>query len=230
MILSVRRPGVYADRRRPDRTKQLFLAAVLVLTPTVISSAVAQDHGPPAGGSDRNLKDSVSDVKGRSIEIDRIERDSKKAESRARDEKRENPPAPDFLQIKEDFERIQIINGDVLQASASSAKPDYERICESAAEIQKRATRLKSNLFPPKSKKQSKKDQPSPEGQELKSLLTLLDNSISSFTQNPMFQNTKVVTPQDSTAAEKDLDGIIKISGRITNEAENKKQGSTPQE
>ena len=210
-------------------TKQLFLAAVLLLAPTLISSAVAQDHGPPAGGSDRNLKDSVSDVKGRSIEMDRVERDAKKAESRAREEKRESPAAPNFEQIKEDFERIQIINGDVLQAPATIAKPDYERISESAAEVQKRATRLKSNLFPPKSKKQAKKDEASSEDQELKSLLTLLDKSIGSFTQNPMFQNTKVVTPQDSTEAEKDLDAIIKISGRITNAAESKK-ASTPQE
>ena len=211
-------------------TKQLFLAAVLVLTPTVISSAVAQDHGPPAGGSDRNLKDSVSDVKGRSIEMDRVERDAKKADSRARDEKRESPSAANFAQIKEDFERIQIINGDVLQAPGTIAKRDYERISESAAEIQKRATRLNSNLFPPKSKKQSKKDEASSEDQELKSLLTLLDKSIGSFTQNPMFQNTKVVTPQDSTDAEKDLDAIIKISGRITSEAESKKKASTSQE
>ena len=211
-------------------TIQLFLAAVLVLTPTLITSAVAQDHGPPAGGSDRNLKDSVSDVKNRSIEMDRIERDAKKAESRAREDKRESLAAPNFEQIKEDFERIQIINGDVLQASASSANLDYGRISESSAEIQKRATRLKSNLFPPKSKKQSKKTELGPEDQDLKSLLTLLDKSLSSFTQNPMFQNTKVVTPQDSTDAEKELDSVIQISGRITNEAERKKKASTPQE
>jgi|SRR6185503_2698639 len=211
-------------------TKQLFLAAVLVLTPTLITSAVAQDHGPPAGGSDRNLKDSVSDVKNRSIEMDRIERDAKKAESRVREDKRESPAAPNFEQVKEDFERIQIINGDVLQAPATIAKPDYERISESAAEIQKRATRLKSNLFPPKSKKQKKEIEPGPEDQELKSLLTLLDKSLSSFTQNPMFQNTKVVTPQDSTDAEKELEAVINISGRITNEAERKKKAITTQE
>jgi hypothetical protein len=162
--------------------------------------------------------------------MDRIERDAKKAESRAREDKRESLAAPNFEQIKEDFERIQIINGDVLQASASSANLDYGRISESSAEIQKRATRLKSNLFPPKSKKQSKKTEPASEDQDLKSLLTLLDKSLSSFTQNPMFQNTKVVTPQDSTDAEKELDSVIQMSGRITNEAERKKKVSTPQE
>ena len=211
-------------------TKQMFLAAVLVITPTILSSAVAQEHGPPAGGSDRNLKDSVSDVKGRSIEMERVDRDAKKAERRARDDNRESPAAPNFEQIKEDFERIQIINGDVLQANAASANLDYGHISESSAEIQRRATRLKSNLFPPKSKKQPKKTESGAEDQDLKSLLTLLDKSLSSFTQNPMFQNTKVVTPQDSTDAEKELDSVIQISGRITNEAERKKKASTLQE
>jgi hypothetical protein len=209
--------------------KQLFLAALLLFTPTLLSSAVAQDHGPPAGGSDRNLRDSASDLKGRSNEIDRIERDAKKTDSRVRDaEEPESLPAPNFPQIKEDFERIQIINSDVLQAIAS--KPDYGRVSESAGEIEKRAIRLKSNLFAPKSTKQSKENEPVAEDQELKSLLTLLDNSIGTFTQNPMFQNSKVVNPQDSTNAQKELDAVIKISARIRIEADRMKKANSPPE
>lgn len=212
-------------------TKLLFLAAVLVITPILLSSAVAQEHGPPAGGSDKNLRDSASDLKGRSNEIERVGRDAKKPDSRGRDA--ENPdslPAPNFSQIKEDFERIQIINSDDLQANASSLKADYERISEAAAEIEKRGIRLKSNLFPPKSTKQSKESEPGTEDQELKSLLTLIDNSINSFTHSPIFQDSKVVNPQDSTNAQKELDAIIKISARIKNEADRmKKANSAPE-
>lgn len=207
--------------------KRLFLAAVLVFSPTLLISVVAQVYGPPAGGSDRNLRDSSSDLKGRSNEIDRIERDAKKADSRRRDDKKpESSPAPNFAEIKEDFERIQIINSDVLQANTS--KPDYERISESAAEINKRAIRLRSNLFPPKSTKQPKENEPVTEDQELKSLPTLLDVSIGSFTQNPMFQNTKVVNPEDTTSAQKELDAIIKTSARITKEADRMKKANSP--
>lgn len=210
--------------------RRLFLgAAFLLITPTLSPFVVGQDHGPPAGGSDRNLRDSASDLKGRSNEIDRIERDAKKADSRRRDNKKpESPPAPNFAEIKEDFERIQIINGDVLQARTS--KTDYERISESAAEINKRAIRLRSNLFPPKSTKQPKENEPVTEDQELKSLLTLLDNSIGSFTQNPMFQNTKVVNPEDTTNAQKELDAIIKTSAGITKEADRMKKANSPPE
>lgn len=212
-------------------TKRLLLVAVLVISPALLSSVLAQDHGPPAGGSDRNLRDSASDVKGRSNEIERIGRDAEKPDSRLRDtEKPVNPPAPNFAQIKEDFERIQIVTSDVLQASASGAKLDYERISKSAAEINERAIRLKSNLFPPKSTKKSKENEPGTEDQELKALLTLLDNAIGNFTQSPMFQNSKVVNPEDSTNAQKELDAVIKISARIGNEADRLKKASSPPE
>ena len=165
--------------------------------------------------------------------MERVGRDAKKPENRnANTGKTASPPVPNFAEVKEDFEQIQIINGEVLQASTSKA--DYQRISESAAEIKKRAIRLKSNLFPPKSTKLAKEKEPDAEthaeDQELKSLLTLLDNSISSFTLNPMFQNSKVVNPQDHENAQKELETVIKLSTRINNEAERlKKANSAPQ-
>ena len=208
-------------------SKRLFLAAVLLITPAFVPAAVAQDHGPPAGGSDKNLRDSSSDLKGRSIEIERIGRDAKKPDSRRRDaDKPATPPVPNFTEIKEDFERIQIINSDLFQTSAS--KRDYGRISESAAEINMRAIRLTSNLFPPKTAKAPKENEPVTEDQELKALLTLLDHSIGSFIQNPMFQNTKVVNPEDSPNAQKDLDAVINISARIRNEADRMKKANSP--
>lgn len=200
-------------------SRRLLLAAVLIITPA-LSSVVAQEHGPPAGGSDRNLRDESSPIKGRSNEIERVKRDAEKPEKSNRPESR---PAPNFTEIKEDFERIQIINNDVLQASGA---PDYQVISDSAAEIKKRAIRLKSNLFPPESGKKSKEAKPGPEDQELKSLLTALDASIASFTHSPIFQNTKIVNPEDSTNAQKELENIIKLSARIGLEADRRKKSN----
>ena len=208
-------------------SKRLFLATVLVITPALVSVAVGQDHGPPAGGSDKNLRESGSDLKGRSNEIERIGRDAKKAKTGARDPKSETAPAPRFAEIKEDFERIQIVNSELIQASGST--PDYARISESAAEINKRAIRLVSNLFPPKSTKEDKKSEPSAEDQQLRALLILLDSAIGSFIENPMFQNAKVVSAEDNTAAQKDLDAVIKISNRVRNEADRMKAKSSPE-
>jgi hypothetical protein len=195
--------------------ERLFLAAILVTT-TMVSSAIAQEHGPPAGGSDKNLKEAASDVKGRSIEMERIGREKKKPDS--------SRPAPSFAEIKEDFERIQIINNDVLQAGPSNATTDYERVSESAGEIGRRAIRLRSNLFAPDPGKHSKEIKSDTEDRELKQLLKLLDDSIASFTNSPIFKNTKVVTPKDSLTAQEELEKVIKLSGRIKNEADRLKK------
>lgn len=198
--------------------RHLFLATVVAIIATVSSTVVAQEHGPPAGGSDKNLRDSGSDLKGRSNEMERVKRDAEKAET-------STPPG--FSQIKEDFERIQIINTDVLQVNTSSGTPPYERISEAAAEIEKRAIRLKSNLFPPKSGKQSKENEPGIKDQELKALLVGLDTAISDFTHSPIFQNTKVVNPEDATKAQKELEEVIKLSTRIKLEADRMKKAKS---
>ena len=177
----------------------------------LFSSAGAQTPGPPAGGSDRNLRDSASDLKIRSNEMERLKRDAEKPESRTN-------PTPNFSEIKEDFERMQVVNSEV-QLSGSSATPNYELISKGVEEINKRATRLKGNLFPPPSKKPKEVKLATPQP-ELKSLLIALDNSIIRFTKSPMFQNVKLVDSEDSKKAREDLEKIIKLSSVITIEAD----------
>ncbi|HZI87462.1 MAG TPA: hypothetical protein VFD48_11560, partial [Pyrinomonadaceae bacterium] len=61
-------------------------------------------------------------------------------------------------------------------------------------------------------------------------LLTSLDESMNSFTHSPIFQNTKVVTPEDSATAQKNLDAVIKISASIRNEADRRNKPGLPPE
>lgn len=197
--------------------KRLCLAASIAAASILSLSAVAQEHGPPPGASDRNLSNGASDVKGRSNEMERVRRDAEKPGKRT-----DNSPEEKFPQIKEDFERIQIINSDVLQTGAPGGSTDYTRMSEAAAEIKKRAARLKSNLFPPESEKQSKdksKEAPPPQQEDLKTLLAALDGAIIGFVNSPIFQNTKVVDPQDSTKARQELEKVIKLSMQVENEA-----------
>jgi hypothetical protein len=203
--------------------KHLFLPIVIAVLTTL--PVVAQDHGPPAGGSDKDLKDSTSDVKGRSNEIERVKRDLEKPES----ETTTSAAPPGFSQIKEDFERIQIINSDVLQVNASSGLPAYERIAEAAAEMEKRAVRLKTNLFAPKPVKQAKEKAPSAtEQQELKALLPALDKAIADFTHSPIFQGTGVANAADIANAQKELEKVINFSGDIKVEADRLKKVNSP--
>ncbi len=192
--------------------RRFLPAAVVVIAVTSLSPVLAQGPGPPPGGSDKNMKGEMDGVRGRSNEIERIKRDAEKP-----DKKGEKSPEDKFPQIKEDFERIQIVNGEVLQVSGA---PDYARLSEAAEEVRRRAARLKSNLFPPESEKKSKergaeeKDQP-----DLKSLLSALDGALARFVNSPIFQNTKVVNSQDSAQARRDLEEVIKLSAQVLKEA-----------
>ena len=199
--------------------RRLLLAAVAVAAVSSLSPAVAQSPGPPPGGPDKNMKGETDGVRGRSSEIERVKRDAEKRDAKKAAEK---SPEDKFPQIKEDFERIQIVNGEVLQAGGA---PDYGRLSEAAEEVRKRAARLKSNLFAPESEKNRKgeggeeKEEP-----DLKSLLAALDGALARFVGSPIFQNTQVVNPQDSAKARHDLDEIIKLSTRVVKEADKLKK------
>jgi hypothetical protein len=192
------------------------MAAGMLIAAALWSPTLAQQPGPPPGAGDRTLRDELPGVKGRSNEIERVKRDAEKPEKK---------PEETFPQIKEDFERIQLVNSNVLQAPAPGSAPDYGRMAEAAAEIKQRAARLKTHLFGAEPGKQpkEKEDKSQP---ELKSLLSALDAAISAFVNSPIFQNTKVVNPEDSAKAKRDLEDVIKLSGKIGKEAARlKKEG-----
>jgi hypothetical protein len=196
--------------------RRLLLAVVAVVAVASLSPVLAQGPGPPPGGPDKNMKGETDGVRERSGEIERIKRDAEKP-----DKKAEKRPEDKFPQIKEDFERIQIVNSEVLQAVGT---PDYGRLSEAAEELRKRATRLKSNLFAPESEKKHKGEAVEEKVQpDLKSLLSALDDALARFVSSPIFQNTKVVNPQDSAKARHDLDEIIKLSTRVLKEADKMK-------
>lgn len=188
---------------------RLLLVALALVAVAFVSTTQAQ---PPntSGLGDKTFKDEDT-VRARSAELERISRDAKKP-----DRKAEPSPEEKFLQIKEDFERIQIVNGDVLQ----SARTDNARLAEAAGEVHKRATRLSSNLFPPDPRKKPKAEvKEETDARDLKALLAALDGAIDRFIHSPIFQNIKVVNPQDSAKARQELDEIIKLSARVEREA-----------
>jgi hypothetical protein len=188
-------------------TRQIFLMTIVALASVLWSFANAQ---LPPGAGTGGRRDKSTEDKYRSDEMERVRRGSDRPKYR---------PESRFPQIKEDFERIQVIISDLLQANNSNSGPDYARISEASVEIRKRATRLKSNLFPTASRERVKEIEQQSEGQDLKLLLTELDKAITSFVHNPIFENTRVVNPQDSVQAEKDLEKIINLSARTRKKA-----------
>ncbi len=200
-------------------SRRLFLAAVILASlPALASTAVARQLGP-GGTRSNNPKDRIVEDNIRSTEIERIRRAAVRHEGRADDAR--------FPSIKEDFERIQIVNN-VLQEGAGGGMA-YGRVAEGAGEIRKRAARLDANLFPPTmTGKQPKAHEPSAAERagDLKSLLAELDRAIQEFVSNPMFGDTRVLSVPDSSEARRDLERVVRLSTRVRQLAEKlKKQG-----
>lgn len=157
-----------------------------------------------------DAKDQFSDIKNRSMEMERIKRESYKRSVNA-------GFTPDFSAIKEDFEQMQKLNSNVFVFAPVDVTVNYEDVLKYVSEIHHRAVRLNSNLFfvEKKSMKDLGKDKKRSEPQDIKTLLNVMDESVNNFVHNSIFQNIKVVNSDDSLKAQKDLEKIIEVSLKV---------------
>jgi hypothetical protein len=117
-----------------------------------------------------------------------------------------------LAQIKEDFERMQVVNNQMMRAVATGDSLDYKLVSESLEEINRRAKRLKENL--------RMQDVEAKEGggdkvagvADVKASLSTLDDFIMSFVQSPLFQNPKLIDADQRAKAGSDLENIIGLS------------------
>jgi hypothetical protein len=133
------------------------------------------------------------------------------------------PQASALPQIKEDFERIQLIDKEMMTSVFVAKSVDYRQILKISAEIRKRATRLKTNLaYPePLDRYTAQNNQPVSVEQDLKVSLMNLDQSIISFVMNPIFQlQQQVVESRLAVKAASDLMDIIDRSDLVRKKAE----------
>lgn len=198
--------------------KKLILTSLLICG----SAATAAAQFAPPGGSDKNLED--RNIKDRSIEIERMKRDSDKP-----DVKQTASAQLKFDEIKEDFEKIQNLQSEIIAAYTKGKTIDSGKISAAAEIMNKSAARLKANLFAgeEKPKKAKKKDAPQNVANEakpnaannnpadLKNLIVELDNAMSAFTANAMFTNPQIVSADDHAKAKTDLEKIINLSARL---------------
>lgn len=130
-------------------------------------------------------------------------------------------------QIAEDYERVQVVNNELLRALTSGAEFDYKRLAELTGEIRKRADRLKLNLALPlpeetqKERAPQKGATPTPDAAPVKDSLVALDQLILSFVTNPIFRSkTLAVDAQLAAKASRDLESIINLSAHIKRAAD----------
>src|SRR5262245_50075119 len=88
-------------------------------------SLVSGQSPAPPGAGDKNLGD--RNIKDRSIELERVSRDMKKATPATKEDRERQ-----FLEIKEDFERIQQSQSVIVDSYTKAKTVDYEKISENA--------------------------------------------------------------------------------------------------
>lgn len=178
-----------------------LLSAVVVVTP-------AQNTVEQAA---KNARDRFTDIKIRSMEMERVKREANKPTFNENFTLR-------FPEIKEDFERIQKVNDDLFKSSAAKKPLDDSAVSKSVTEINRRAARLRSNLFSTatEQKKEAKNKQPiDAKSPDLKTLLIALDEFVNKFVHSSIFQNINVVNTAESLKAQKALETIISVSSQI---------------
>lgn len=163
-------------------------------------------------------------------------RDERRAEMEARqralrtlsetlNKRRARAPAdtrPVYQQVAEDFTQLQLKNYDLSSAAEPEAALDYRRIREDAAEVRRRASRLKDALALPvvEDDEEQKKDGDALPPEGLKTAIAALDALVKSFVWNPVFQEPDVLDVENSTKAARELEGILRLSEQIRKAAE----------
>ena len=156
----------------------------------------------------------------RSIELERIKRESAKLRPRESSKEQEIK----FAEIKEDFENIQKLQDGIIKSYTSEKKINYSKISQSAADMRNKALRLNANLFGTKSDETNvSEDSNNAEKNSVRNLIIELDNAVGSFISSPIFQNTKVVDRKASEIAQSDLKKILNLSRALSGEADKMK-------
>jgi len=201
--------------------KRIGIFIALVSAAALTSSAQQE---APAGASDRGPMD--RSTKNRSAELERVKRDAEKPDPK-------NPattmPPNKFLEVKEDFEGLQLRQDEIRKLYSEGKQVDTAKIAGVAVVMNANATRLRGNLFPPaveepKSKKKSKepkeppaKVEPTPEPlpRDLRSMIVAQDDTLGAFVANPMFTNPQVSNVDSNLKAQADLNKLIRLTAAL---------------
>jgi len=206
------------------RSVEMKNTAGLVFFLLVFISSIEAQFISPVPMIEKEVRDNSS-VKLRSIELDRIKREARKTNS----EKLGPAAVNNFLEIKEDFEKIQKLENSIIIVYTTGKQIQYSKIASFSAEINTSAARLKTNLFSLSNKDRKelpveleKEENGKTVPIEVKNLIVELDSAIGAFVNNPIFQNSNKTKLKDK--AEADLRQIIRLSAALKAAAERQTQ------
>lgn len=201
----------------PRITLLIFLILAASLVSNLFAQAAPPGAGTPPGAGDKNLGD--DSIKMRSVEIDRMKKESKAAAA-ASPAPINNQISAKFPEIKEDFEGIQTSQAEIVKAYTTGKVIEYASIESFAKDVLKRAKRLDSNLFTASAEKvldNKTKDKAATPG--LRDLIIDLDNAIGRFVSSRLFVNIQVIEPEVAASTRSDLNSILQLSEMLSAEA-----------
>lgn len=140
-----------------------------------------------------------------------------RALAKAVDSATEEERVPLIREIIRDFERIQEIREQHLVPLLTASVTDYKRLSKAASELTNRASHIKFNMAFPLSKGDNRKvtSGQSKTEEDLPLMLTELNAVIKSFLDNPVFRMARPDDKELRVAADRDLEGIIRLSERV---------------
>ena len=131
-----------------------------------------------------------------------------------------------LAQIREDFARLQAVNGYLARAASRGGEMDFKAVAKSASEVEKLARRLGDNLMLPRPEVGAVRGQLESQAEEvrLRPALTALVARIQGVARNPIFKGY-VFDAALSAEAQRDIDEIVELSGRIKRSSEQSSKG-----
>lgn len=133
-----------------------------------------------------------------------------------------------LAQAQEDFTQIQLVNKKLGLSALRSGDLDLKFVTKAAAEINKRAERLKENLALPAPAEATKPFKYTvANATQLKAPIVDLARLILDFTDNPFFKEAAVLETQQANKARRDLESIIVISEGVRDLSKHLNHGST---
>jgi hypothetical protein len=150
-------------------------------------------------------------------EIQRVDREQMLLRAPLRADKSDPVRMATLKKIKDDFRALQSINNKMMAEVFEKDDIDYTHTAEMISQVRAKASSLKSGLSLPED--QDTKKIPSPPAVEnlkdLRTALLILDKSVMSFINNPMFQKSDVVEVGLAQQASHDLECVISLSGEL---------------
>ncbi|MFN2516983.1 MAG: hypothetical protein ABR556_12310 [Pyrinomonadaceae bacterium] len=127
-----------------------------------------------------------------------------------------------IAQVKEDFERIQVVRNEIVRVTSANNALDYKFISDATGEIRKRSSRLKNNLAlaDPEGEEKSQKNGGELDREQMKDALLMLCNRIESFVKSSIFETPRVLDVEVSAKANRDLENMIELSSNIRKSAQ----------